>query len=146
MTGRPTMTSEVRRAREMRANRATYEEIMTTLGRGAQWVRNHARDVPGARRRTTPGFPDNREEARRLKRSGMKRAEIANRIGVTMRTVSLWCEGVHADPDASMESRAVRAAEQGMTNAEIAKLVGYKSAKIVSTVLWRARRQKEKVK
>ncbi len=140
---RPTMLSEVRRAREMRANRATYAEIMAAMGRSANWVTAHTRDVDGARRRTTPNFTANRDRARDLYRNGMPRAKIAKVLGVHRRTVSEWCGGLKVDPKLKMPARALAARERGLDNDQIARLVGYKSAKIVATVISQERRRQE---
>jgi hypothetical protein len=51
ISGRPIMTSEIRKMRALRAEGLSYLAIGTALGRSPESARNHASDVPFPTRR-----------------------------------------------------------------------------------------------
>ena len=59
-----------------------------------------------------------KEQARELRKAGKELQEIAEATGFSIKTVSLWCQGI--DPRAEIKARARKMDEDGMKRKDIA--------------------------
>lgn len=116
MTGNPNAKDDLRaRARDLRARGYTRHQIRTTLDLPSDWAVTELLDRetphhPGLRARAKD---DKRARARELRRAGKTYPEIAETLGVSRASVSLWVRdipGPTQTPEGKARSQARRTA------------------------------------
>lgn len=143
MNGRITTTHEVREAREMRARGRPLRVIAHHMKRSMSWAREHTRGVEGARTRKPAARPETIEAARRMRRDGVPVRQIADHLGETYDLTRSWVVGIKPRAETKRSARAVQMADEGLSNADIAAVLRYKSSDVVAVVISQYRRRQK---